>query len=166
MITYNKLSLDASHHEAKQTNGQNSALNAEPLFMFASKSYANAKKVFSVDASITKPTNINVASSTNSTHENTTTKKDLNVLHKEILSLYGSTNHAVKIPSTNVNDEKPAFPVASTTGTIGMEMFGNNVNNVKPSFSFNVTNNLAKPAEPGTYIKDKFNIFWKLKQKR
>lgn len=133
---------EASHHEAKQSNGQKITVNAEH-----SKSFATAKKVFSADASLAKPTNVNerseVASSTKSTKE-TTTPSNLDELHKKILALYGP-----KTPPLNMKDEKPALPIASSTGTIGMEMFENKVGTVKPSFSFNLMDNSAKPAEQG-----------------
>lgn len=138
-------SSEASHHKTELSNGQKSAVNAGHPFTFDSKSYATAKKVFSVDASITNGSS-DVASSTKSTHENTTSPKNLGVLHKEILALYDTS---AKIPRTNVADEKPAFSIASTTGPIGMGIFGSKVDSVKPSFSFNLADKPTEPAEPG-----------------
>lgn len=167
-------SLESSHHrQSEPSNGQKSADNTEPAFIFGPNSKSK-KIMFSVDASSTttntKPTNQNgsssdVTSSTKSAPENVNGQKDLDALKKEILSLYNGpiTDHTFKFPAKMSKNEKSTaattVPVASSTGSIGMEMFGKKADTVKPSFSFNLPEssdlfgvNAAKSSETGIYF--------------
>lgn len=163
------LSIDfpeaSQQHESEQSNGQKSLVN-DQTFAFNSDSFATAKKVCSVDVSSTiKATNQSESSGAakmaKPANENIKIEKDLAALKKEILSLYGQNKDPFKLPKVNEKDGKAAFPITTSTNSIGM--FGNKGDNVNwPSFSFSLPDNNdllahdngvkpAKTLEPGIY---------------
>lgn len=164
-------SLETSHqHDSKQSNDKKSE-----RFTFDSNSFAAAKKKFSIDeSSTTKQTDkhgsSDVASSTKSTCENTKPERNLDALKKEILALYGPKNDVFSLPAKISKNEETASTAVPSTGQIGMGIFGNKSDTVKPSFSFNFPENNdlfangngvkpTKPAETGIYIKNIIIVF-------
>lgn len=151
-------SLETSHqHDSKQSNGQKSVLNTRFTFGFSIDESSTAKPTDKHGSS-------DVASSTKSACENTKPEKNLDALKKEILALYGHKNDAFDLPAKISKNEETASAPFSSTGPIGMGIFGNKSDTVKPSFSFNLPENNdlfasgdgvkpAKPTETGIYIK-------------
>lgn len=162
----------SQQHESEESNGQ-SLLNDQT---FDANSFAPTKKVCSVDVSSSltaKPTSQNgdadAAKAAKPTGGNIKIEKDLTALKKEIMSLYGPIKDPFKLPKMDEKNDKPAFPIAPSVSAIGMDIFGNKGDTVKPSFSFSFPENndllAAKPAkalETGTYSKHFLNFFAKM----
>lgn len=134
-------STETSHqHESEPSNGQKSQVNDE-TFAFGPNSFAKMKRLGSSYAPSTTNGSSDAAKATKSAGEGLKIEKDLAALKKEIMSLYGPTKDPFKLPKLNEKDEKAAFPIAPSASAIGMEIFGNKGDTVKPSFSFNLPDN-------------------------